>query len=89
MAKTHKSREPGLGGRIERHYLTRQEAAEYIGHSKKTLANWASNRTGPRFIKPSGKALYDVADLDLWASSLGTQATATGAPNPATIDCNG
>jgi hypothetical protein len=52
-------------------YLTRAEAAEYIGYSPQTLANLASKGQGPRFTKPTApskgaKTLYAVADLDHW-----------------------
>lgn len=56
-----------------RRYLTRAEAAEYVGFSPQTLSNLAAKGRGPRFSKPSApgrgaKTLYDIADLDRWLS---------------------
>jgi hypothetical protein len=55
-------------------FYTRKEAATYLtkrGHmvGHKTLANWASEKKGPRFKKSSGKAIYECSDLDDWCSA--------------------
>ncbi len=57
-----------------RRFLTRSEAASYLGFSSRTLANLASKGQGPRFSKPAApghgaKTLYDIADLDCWVTS--------------------
>lgn len=56
-----------------RRFLTRTEAASYLGYSPRTLANLASLGNGPRFTKPAAtkrgaKTLYDIADLDSWVT---------------------
>lgn len=56
-----------------RRFLTRAEAASYLGYSPRTLANLASKGIGPRFAKPTApargaKTLYDIADLDRWVA---------------------
>jgi len=35
----------------ERRLMTRLQTAEYLGVSQATLSRWASDRTGPPFIK--------------------------------------
>lgn len=54
-----------------RRFLTRSEAATYLGFSPRTLANLASKGQGPRYSHPTApghgaKTLYDIADLDRW-----------------------
>lgn len=46
-------------------YLSRREAAAYLGIGEQTLAN--NKASGPRFFKLFGKVVHRVADLDLWA----------------------
>lgn len=46
---------------------TRQEAAEYLGVSAKTMANWASNGIGPPYFSLCGGAVrYDPETLSAW-----------------------
>lgn len=45
--------------------MTRRNAALYLGVSEKTLAMYASRKTGPRFVKP-GRTFYFKSDLDAW-----------------------
>jgi excisionase family DNA binding protein len=48
-------------------YLTTEEAAEYLGLSKRTLQDWRCDLTGPPFIKFGPRHVkYDVQDLDAW-----------------------
>ncbi|MBX9803776.1 MAG: helix-turn-helix domain-containing protein [Caulobacteraceae bacterium] len=51
-------------------WLTRDEAASYLGLSPKTLAGWASEGKGPRSRKlgPSRpcRVRYRIEDLDHW-----------------------
>jgi len=54
-------------------HLNRKQAARYIGYAPKTLANWAVLGIGPRFTRPNGKALYALADLDLWLATVGSR----------------
>jgi hypothetical protein len=42
----------------------RKDAARYIGHSEKTLANWATQGKGPRCVRVSGRCFYYLTDLD-------------------------
>ncbi|WP_329520550.1 helix-turn-helix domain-containing protein [Spirillospora sp. NBC_01491] len=50
------------------------EAAEYLGRSVGTLANWRSAGTGPRFSGRGHGVRYRWADLDAWI----TENTHTG-----------
>jgi hypothetical protein len=45
--------------------MTRRDAAAYLGLSEKTLAMYASRKTGPKFVKP-GRTFYFKDDLDAW-----------------------
>lgn len=47
--------------------LTRQEAAEHLGVSAKTMANWASNGVGPPYFSLCGGVTrYDPHTLNDW-----------------------
>lgn len=48
--------------------MDRKNAATYVGLAEKTLAQYASHGTGPRFIK-QGRCWYFKADLDKWLAS--------------------
>jgi hypothetical protein len=57
---------------IQRTYLTRKEAAEYLRKkwfpiSAASLERYASDDTGPPYHIRGARALYDRADLDAWA----------------------
>ena len=65
-----------------RRFLTRTEAAKYLGYSPRTLANLASLGTGPRFTKPSAmkrgaKTFYDIAELDNWVTNCHQRSAST------------
>lgn len=45
--------------------MDRQNAARYLGLASRTLAQWASRGTGPKFIK-RGRVWYRREDLDAW-----------------------
>lgn len=47
-------------------YLTRREAAQYLGVSRRSLDNWATRGEGPRFFKIGRAARYRVSDLESW-----------------------
>jgi len=48
-------------------YLTEQEFADLTGYSTRTLANWRSRRSGPRFVRLPGKApLYPRDEALAW-----------------------
>ena len=44
--------------------MTRADAARYLGHAEKTLAMWALNGRGPRWVKVGGRIFYYLAALD-------------------------
>lgn len=47
--------------------LTRQEAAEYLGVSAKTMANWASSGIGPEYYTLCGGVTrYDPQVIHQW-----------------------
>jgi hypothetical protein len=49
-------------------YLTTSEAAEIIGHKKKTLENWRWRSQGPPYLKLGHKCLYDRDKIYEWAA---------------------
>jgi hypothetical protein len=51
-------------GNNEKRFLGTKAAAEYSGIPANTLRVWRSQGGGPKFYKPRGRALYDIADLD-------------------------
>jgi hypothetical protein len=51
-------------GKTNNRFLGTQAAAEYSGIPAGTLRAWRCQGVGPRFYKPRGRALYDIADLD-------------------------
>lgn len=56
-----------------RRMLTRIQAAEYLNVSVGTLARWASDRTGPAFVKLSqgkGGVRYPTDVLDAFVERL-------------------
>ena len=50
--------------RFETRFVGTQAAAEYSGIPAGTLRAWRCQGVGPKFYKPRGRALYDIADLD-------------------------
>lgn len=49
-----------------KHLISTRDAADYVGLSEQTLANWRYLNRGPRWFKVGGRVKYDVADLDAW-----------------------
>lgn len=48
-------------------WATATEAAAYLGYKQQTLANWRSQRRGPKFTKVNrAQVRYLYADLDTW-----------------------
>ena len=49
-------------------WLTTQEAANYLGHSRRSLEKWRLAGSGPRFSRAPGhrSVRYSRADLDDW-----------------------
>lgn len=56
--------------------MDRRNAAMYLGNAPKTLAQYASKGTGPKFFK-RGRVWYFKKDLDAWIA--GGIATSTAA----------
>lgn len=54
---------------LQRRCLNTRQAAEYSGIPANTLRWMRYVGGGPRFSKPRGRALYDVADLDAFIDS--------------------
>ena len=50
-------------------FLNTKQAAEYSGIPASTLRWMRYIGVGPRFYKPRGRVLYDVADLDAFMDS--------------------
>jgi hypothetical protein len=49
--------------------INTKEAAELLGIRQQTLRVWRCRGTGPKYIRlsgPTGKALYDVKDINEW-----------------------
>jgi hypothetical protein len=46
--------------------LDTNQAARFLKHSARTLANWRGLGKGPVFIRSSRKILYDPRDLDAY-----------------------
>lgn len=49
--------------------MSRTQAAEVLGVSPKTLANWASVGAGPTFTRVGGRAIYRVEDVSAYAEA--------------------
>ena len=57
-------------GRLRQRYLSRQQAAEYLGViTPATLAKLAVVGGGPRFYKLRRRVGYTIEDLDAWAQA--------------------
>ena len=44
--------------------MTREDAARYLGHAPKTLAQWQLQGKGPRSVLVGGRRFYFKDDLD-------------------------
>jgi hypothetical protein len=51
--------------------LDASNAARYIGHSPKTLAQWRLHRKGPPAHKVSGRVFYYLDELDAYIAAAG------------------
>ena len=70
-----------LAGKV---YLTRRQVPLHYPISAHTLAMLASKGRGPRFFKPTDKALYVPADIESWIEASAVLPTAKPvAPKPA------
>jgi excisionase family DNA binding protein len=59
--------------------LTVGEAATYLSLSASTLNKLRVSGGGPRYVKPCGKILYDVKDLDQWIEDHKRRSTSQAA----------
>lgn len=46
--------------------VTRREAAMILGFSKVTLARWSTAKKGPPFIMIGNRAMYRIADIEIY-----------------------
>lgn len=51
-------------------FLTTQQAAFYLGLSPRTLQEYRSAGTGPRFRRHSRRISYHIDDLDAWSNAV-------------------
>jgi hypothetical protein len=63
-----------------RRYLKPKNAAEKIGVSVDTMANWRWKQVGPPFYRVGGLILYADDEIDAWITA-GRQSTDAIAPN--------
>ncbi|MFJ8474234.1 helix-turn-helix domain-containing protein [Kitasatospora sp. NPDC094011] len=54
---------------LERHLLTLEEAAAYIGRSTKGLRGLRERRTGPPGFRAGGRVMFRRTVLDEWLAS--------------------
>ena len=47
--------------------MTRQSAADALGYSPGTLANWATDGIGPRIYRSRGKVFYLASEVEAFA----------------------
>lgn len=52
-------------------YLSPDQAAFYLGVSPRTLQEYRTAGTGPRFRRHSRHVRYHIDDLDIWSRSVG------------------
>ena len=62
-------RHPSLDSDLPGRKLNVQEAAPLLGLSVSTLNKMRLNGTGPPYLKPCRRVVYDVRDLEAWAAS--------------------
>ena len=55
-----------MGADVEKKWLLRKEAAEYLGLSVSALAHMACEMRGPRYFRAGKHTRYLVEDLDTW-----------------------
>ena len=59
-----------MDANAEDRWLSRQELADRYGVPVKTLAEWASKGTGPRYAKFGKHVRYRLSDVIDWESKL-------------------
>ena len=58
-----------MSNNIDDRWLSRQELADRIGLPVKTLAQWASKGTGPRYARMGRHVRYRVSDIVEWEAA--------------------
>ena len=58
-----------MGNNIDDRWLSRQELADRLGLPVKTLAQWASKGTGPRYARMGRHVRYRVSDIVEWEAA--------------------
>ena len=53
----------------ERKYLTAADAAQYVGYTPNTLAQYRCRKIGPSYLKVRGRVLYAIEELDRWVET--------------------
>ena len=48
--------------------LSREEAATYLGVSKRTLEKWVEKKVGPDYRRRGRRVFYKQSDLDAWSN---------------------
>ncbi len=56
--------------------LTRKELAARLRVQPNTLAHWAGDGKGPKFINVNGRALYDLNEVERWEAARTHASTA-------------
>ena len=56
------------GGDLPTRKLSVNEAAAFLGLSASTLNKLRLSGDGPRYLKLGRRVLYDIRDLEVWAS---------------------
>src|SRR5438270_13817691 len=67
--ETESQKRAGTVLQLQRRFLNTRKAAEYTGIPANTLRWMRYVGVGPKFYKPRGRALYDVADLNAFMDS--------------------
>ena len=78
----------------ESRFLDRTEAAQYLTDrglrvSKNTLQKWVTVGGGPSYRRFGHRAVYQAADLDIWAQEKLTAPRRTAPPSAAQIKQEG
>ncbi len=56
--------------------LTRAQLAARLNKKPNTLAHWASDGIGPKYISINGRVVYDLDEVERWEAQHTHQSTA-------------
>jgi excisionase family DNA binding protein len=62
--------------------FSRDEAARYLGISRRTLEGWAVRGGGPRMLKLGSRVVYRRRDLDAWVTTRERASTSDRGAGP-------